>query len=41
MVTVEAGKQAASRNPVAGRLTLDNLADRVGHSHFERLRMRT
>jgi len=37
-VTVEAGEQAASRNLYAGRLTLDSLVERVGHSHFERLR---
>ena len=35
---VEAGEQAASRNLYAGRLTLDGLVERVGHSHFERLR---
>ncbi|DBA66636.1 TPA: Leucine-rich repeat-containing protein 9 [Trebouxia sp. C0005] len=37
-VTVEAGEQAASRNLYAGRLTLDSLVERVGHSHFDRLR---
>ena len=37
-MTVEAGEQAASRNLYAGRLTLDSLVERVGHSHFERLR---
>ena len=37
-VAVEAGEQAASRNLYAGRLTLDSLAERVGHSRFERLR---
>jgi len=37
-VTVEAGEQAASRNLYAGRLTLDSLVERTGHSHFERLR---
>lgn len=37
-MTVEAGEQAASRNQYAGRLTLDSLLERVGHSHFERLR---
>jgi len=37
-VTVEAGEQAASRNLYAGRSTLDSLVERVGHSHFERLR---
>lgn len=35
---MEAGEQAASRNLYAGRLTLDSLVERVGHSHFERLR---
>ena len=37
-VAVEAGEQAASRNLYAGRLTLDSLAERVGYSHFDRLR---
>ena len=37
-ITAEAGEQAASRNLYAGRLTLDSLVERVGHSHFERLR---
>ena len=37
---MEAGEQAASRNLYAGRLTLDSLVERVGHSHFERLRER-
>ena len=35
---VEAGEQAASRNLYAGRLTLDGLVERVGHTHFDRLR---
>ena len=35
---MEAGEQAASRNLYAGRLTLDSLVERVGHSHLERLR---
>ena len=35
---MEAGEQASSRSQYAGRLTLDNLVDRVGHSRFESLR---